>query len=168
MCITFDDGYADNCCAALPLLIEQGIHYGIPLLLLRLKESRSSMTCGWATGVSSPTRSINCELSRREIEIGFHTSYPCRIRLIGESDRLIDEIVTARNELEAALGQRLRYFAFPFGALEDLSVEAFELVRAACYEGVCSGFGGWNCPETIPSTFGVTAPTECLAWPRTD
>ena len=30
------------------------------------------------------------------------------------------------------------------------SAEAFDLVRAAGYEGVCSSYGGWNCPGDDP------------------
>jgi hypothetical protein len=54
--------------------------------------------------------------------------------------------VAARDDLQDAIGARVRYFAFPFGLHCNLSAPAFHLAREAGYEGVCSAYGGYNFP----------------------
>jgi peptidoglycan/xylan/chitin deacetylase (PgdA/CDA1 family) len=152
VCITFDDGYADNCKVALPLLIDEGIpctYFVVAAGALKGKPFDHDVQMG---NGHLPPNSIGQlrELSRRGIEIGAHTRTHPNLGLIEDRERLIDEVVTARNDLEAALGERVRYFAFPFGAFEDMSAEAFDLARAAGYEGICSSYGGWNAPGDDP------------------
>ncbi len=55
-------------------------------------------------------------------------------------------MVAAGEELQAALGRPVRYFAFPFGLHANLNAAAFALARGAGYEAVCSGYGGFNFP----------------------
>jgi hypothetical protein len=61
-------------------------------------------------------------------------------------EQLFDEIVGAKQELEAALVREVPYFAFPFGQLSDLSPAAFQVAFEAGYLGVCSAYGGYNWP----------------------
>ena len=56
------------------------------------------------------------------------------------------EVVTAGEELRAALGRPVRYFAFPYGQYANLNPAVFALAREAGYEGVCSAYGGFNYP----------------------
>ena len=52
----------------------------------------------------------------------------------------------ARRELQRLAGAPVRYFAFPYGQHGNLTREAFEVARAAGYDGVCSAYGGYNFP----------------------
>jgi peptidoglycan/xylan/chitin deacetylase (PgdA/CDA1 family) len=85
-------------------------------------------------------------LSAAGIEIGAHTRTHADLGRVTDRDQLYDELVVARDDLQAAVGQRIRYFAFPFGTHRNLSVAAFEMARAAGYEAVCSAYGGYNFP----------------------
>ena len=47
-------------------------------------------------------------------------------------------------ELQAALGQPVRYFAFPYGMPKNLNARAFQMAFEYGYEGVCSAWGDYN------------------------
>jgi peptidoglycan/xylan/chitin deacetylase (PgdA/CDA1 family) len=145
--ITFDDGYAENCALALPLLIRERIPccYFVsaqPVLDGKIFEHDLSMGNRFVTNTVSELR----DLSRAGIEIGHHTrTHPDMAQLTDEA-RLFDELVTSRNELQQAIGQEIRYFAFPFGRQENMSARAFHVARAAGYRALCSAYGGYNFP----------------------
>lgn len=145
--ITFDDGYADNFNHAIPLLIREGIPCtyfvtaapaidGVPF------EHDLATGKGLAPNTIEQLRS----LERSCIEVGAHSRTHADLGQISNQSRLHDEIVCARDDLEEALGKRIRYFAFPFGRPTNLSVEAIDLARKAGYEAVCSAYGGYNLP----------------------
>ncbi len=56
----------------------------------------------------------------------------------------------SKQELEAAIGREVRYFAFPFGLHENLSQQAFRLAHEAGFKGVCSAYGAYNWPGDDP------------------
>lgn len=149
--ISFDDGYEDNCRAALPILIEERIpcvYFVTTRAVLTGDAFEHDVRLGhrFAPNTVEQLR----ELSRLGIEIGAHTRTHLDLGRVVNRRQLIDEVVTAREELEAAVGQRIRYFAFPFGRPENLSVDAFHLTQVAGYDGVCSAYGGWNYPGDNP------------------
>ncbi len=63
---------------------------------------------------------------------------------------LRDELLVAKHELESIAGRPVRYFAFPFGQLTNLSPAAFQYARRAGYEAACSAYGGYNFPGGDP------------------
>jgi len=149
--ITFDDGYADNCHHAIPLLVKERIPctyfvtlgnvlsgepfphdvaLGNPLLPNSLEELRAMAAAG--------------------IEIGAHTRTHPDLGKMTDSRQLHDEVVEAGRELADAVKQPVRYFAFPFGQLPNLNREVFRIAREAGYEGVCSAYGGVNLPGGDP------------------
>lgn len=145
--ITFDDGYADNCQQALPLLIREKI----PCTYF---VSNSQVFDGLpfphdkATGRRFASNSVVelRELAAAGIEIGAHTRTHCDLGTIKDSDVLFDEVVTAGEELQAAIRKPVRYFAFPYGQFANLNRQVFHLAHEAGYEGVCSAYGGYNLP----------------------
>jgi peptidoglycan/xylan/chitin deacetylase (PgdA/CDA1 family) len=152
VCITFDDGYADNCLAALPFLIEQRVpctYFVTTDAVLEGKLFEHDLQMG-NTHLAVNTIHQLRDMSRSGIEIGAHTRGHADMGRITDPHRMFDEVVIARNELEAVLGERVRYFAFPFGDLENLNVQAFDMALEAGYEGVCSAYGGWNYPGDNP------------------
>jgi peptidoglycan/xylan/chitin deacetylase (PgdA/CDA1 family) len=86
------------------------------------------------------------EMARQGIEIGAHTRTHADLGSTFDPAVLHDELVAARDDLQAALGHRVRYFAFPFGRHENLSARAIHLAREAGFAGVCSAYGGYNYP----------------------
>jgi peptidoglycan/xylan/chitin deacetylase (PgdA/CDA1 family) len=85
-------------------------------------------------------------LAQAGIEIGCHTRTHADLGQVHDRGRLMDEVVTAGEELQAALGRPVRYFAFPYGQHANLNVDAFHLAYEAGYEAVCSAYGGLNFP----------------------
>ena len=99
------------------------------------------------------------------IEIGAHTFTHANLGAIGDPRLLHREVVSAREELQKALGRPIRYFAFPYGLHANLSRAAFALSEAAGYSGVCSAYGGFNFPGDDPfhlQRIPADAPMICM------
>ena len=145
-CITFDDGYRDNCDTAIPLLLERELPFtyfvatqhmltgtpfahdvadGQPLAPNRPEDLVEMVNCGAELGAHSRSHADLGPLSTAQLE---------------------DEIRGSQQDLADALGVRVRYFAFPYGLPNNMSTEAFRVAFAAGFEGVCSAYGGYNFP----------------------
>jgi peptidoglycan/xylan/chitin deacetylase (PgdA/CDA1 family) len=148
VCITFDDGYGDNCRVALPLLVEERIpctYFVTTNAVLGGMPFTHDTDMGNYDLVPNTIEQLR-HWSQAGIDIGAHTRTHADLGRVADRGLLVDEIATARTELEAALGREVRYFAFPFGSPENLSREAFDVARAAGYAGACSAYGRWNHP----------------------
>lgn len=146
--ITFDDGYADNCNRALPLLIEQRIPCTYFVTSRHVLEGLP-FAHDLALGQPHSPNTIEQlrEMSRAGIEIGAHTRTHADVGRLTDPEEIYDEVVTARVELQHAIGCTIRYFAYPFGQPANLDRLSYHLARAAGYDGVCSAYGGFNFPE---------------------
>ncbi len=145
--ITFDDGYAENCEQALPLLISRRIPctYFVTSHYLLTGEPFPHDV---ARGTPLPPNTIAqlSSLAAAGIEIGGHTRTHADLGKINTQQQLHDEIVGGRDDLEQALGINIRRFAFPFGLHANLNAAAFHIAREAGFAGVCSAYGGYNLP----------------------
>lgn len=142
---TFDDGYAENCRFALPLLIRyriptvyfvstghirsgqpfaHDVHAGRPLAVNTVEELRSAADGG--------------------IEIGLHTRNHVDFSKLSDVRVIRQEICDAKDELEQMIGQPVRYFAVPFGLPEQLTRDVIDITTEAGLSGFCSAFGGYN------------------------
>lgn len=145
--ITFDDGYADNCSRALPLLIEEQIPCTYFVTANHVFEGLPfphDVSTGRQFAPNTLEQLRN--LADAGIEIGAHTRTHADLGRIADHDRLYDEIVTAGEELARGVGRPIRYFAFPYGLHANLNAAAFRIAREAGYAGVCSAYGGYNLP----------------------
>ena len=143
--ITFDDGYADNCQWALPMLIEQKVPvtYFVTLdFIMTGKPFPHDVEAG------RPLRPNTIEsirsLAAAGVEIGAHTRTHPNLGKLDDRTKMYDEVIKATQELESLLDTKIRYFAFPFGQKEHLSKSAAEMLKAAGMQGVCSTLKGWN------------------------
>jgi peptidoglycan/xylan/chitin deacetylase (PgdA/CDA1 family) len=151
VCITFDDGYADNCLTALPLLVRRRIpctYFVTTENVLNQTPFAHDLKLG-ASPRPNTTGQIRA-LAEAGIEIGGHTRTHADLGALGRRDRLWDEIVLAADELSAIAGRPIRHFAFPFGQHKNLSPLAFALAEEAGFDGVCSAYGGYNLPGDDP------------------
>ena len=149
--ITFDDGYAENCDDALPWLVEQQIPCTYFVTTGNALDGRPFLH-DVAMGNRFPPNTLGQlrELAAAGIEIGGHTRTHADLGAVRDLDTLHDEVVVAGGDLSQAIGQAVRYFAFPFGLHENLHPEAFRMAREAGYRGVCSAYGGYNHPGDDP------------------
>ncbi len=147
VCITFDDGYEDNCDVAIPLMIEEEVPctYFVTTDPV-LQQHGFAHDIAMGNNLRPNTVAQLREMASAGIEIGAHTRTHADIGSIRSPQVLNDEIVTARNDLEDAIGTGIRYFAFPFGDYDNLSESAFQLARDANFEAVFSNYGGYNFP----------------------
>ena len=91
-----------------------------------------------------PIREAESALSQAGVEIGSHTRHHVDLAKIDEPTLLHDEVITASQDLEQAIGQKIRYFAFPFGQKCNLNPQVFESLKANGFAGACSAYGGLN------------------------
>ncbi len=145
--ITFDDGYADNCREAIPLLVKERIPctYFVTLHNVRTQEPFSHDLVMGNRFLPNSLEQLRA-MAAAGIEIGSHAYTHIDLGAISDPRLLGYEVVNAGEELQAAIGRRVRYFAFPYGQPAHLPPAAFELARQAGYAGVCSAFGGMNHP----------------------
>lgn len=149
--ITFDDGYADNCDRALPLLIAEKIPCTYFVSLRNVLKGKP-FPHDLRHGASCRPNSIAqlCWMAQHGIEIGAHTRTHADLGRITDECKLYDEVVVAGEELQAAVGRPVRYFSFPFGLPNNLNRRAFQMAYEYGYEGVCSAYGDYNFPGDDP------------------
>lgn len=145
--ITFDDGYAENCEQALPLLIRERIPFTYFVASRFVLEGRPFPHDVEAGRLLSPNTPEQIrELAQAGAEIGSHTRTHSDLGHDLDERALRDEILGAREDLAAMTGRPVRYFAFPYGQPCNLNAEAFLLAREASFEAACSAYGGYNLP----------------------
>ena len=149
--ITFDDGYADNCRFALPLLLAERVPFTY-FVTTRNVITGEPFQHDVASGCPLAPNTVDQirDLARAGVEIGAHTRTHPNLGAIDDPDRLYDEIVGGRQELEQIAETEVRYFAFPFGQHDNLNRHAFRLARDEGFAGVCSAYGGFNFPGDDP------------------
>jgi peptidoglycan/xylan/chitin deacetylase (PgdA/CDA1 family) len=145
--ITFDDGYAENCQQAVPLLVKERVPctYFVTVRNVLKGEVFSHDLVHGCPAAPNTLEQLRA-MADAGIEIGAHTYTHADLGPITDRRLLRFEVITAGEELQAAVGRPIRYFAFPYGRHENLNREAFELAHQAGYDGVCSAYGGVNFP----------------------
>jgi peptidoglycan/xylan/chitin deacetylase (PgdA/CDA1 family) len=148
--ITFDDGYAENCRHAIPLLIKRRIPCTYFATLWNVQRGQP-FAHDQALGYNFPPNTIDQlrAMADAGIEIGAHCRHHEDLALV-DRDRLYDEIVVAGGELARLVAHPIRYIAFPFGHYLNIRTDALDMARAAGYLGFCSGYGGYNFPGEDP------------------
>ncbi len=125
--ITFDDGYADN------------FEYGFGLL------ARYGM-CGTffiiSQNIGEPSwldaQQLR-EMSGSGMEIGAHTRTHARLPELS-TEEVEEEVSGSKKDLEKLLGAPVTSFAYPYGLLNELSVD---MVRKSGYRVACTTRTGW-------------------------
>lgn len=153
--ITFDDGYGENCDAAIPLLVERRIPTTY-FVATRFVQNQTPFPHDVKAGAPLRPNTISelRAMADAGVEIGAHTRTHADLGDPRNADRIEDELLGSIDDLEAWLGRRPRYFAFPYGLPENLSPAAMALARRAGIEGVCSAYGAYNLPEHVSDSLG--------------
>ena len=143
--ITFDDGYADNCAFALPMLLERKIpvtYFVTTYHTTQNKPFPHDVELGQSLAPNSP-EALRA-MAESGIEIGGHTRNHADLGSLTDPEELFDEVITATREMEQVIGKKIRYFAFPFGQVKNLNRSVFEMLKEEGFLGVCSAYGGMN------------------------
>lgn len=154
--LTFDDGYAENCESAIPLLLRRHIPFTYFITTQNVRE-QASFTHDVNAGQPLKPNSI-AELRAMAdagAEIGAHTRTHPDLGSSTDAAWLDDEIAGSKEDLEQWIGRRVRYFAFPFGMPENTTPEAFAAIARAGFEGVCTAYGAYNLPERVRQDLGA-------------
>lgn len=161
--LTFDDGYQVNFLSLRSVTEATGIPVSLFVCTGFLEQT--PLPHDQRRGqLSFPT--LNGEqlgyLARNGVEIGSHTRthFDC-----GTGDRVVleEEIMGAKSDLQQRLGQRVRFFAFPFGKPRNISTIAMQLARSN-YEYVLSCFGGENVTHAGCETHLLRKNLESDVW----
>jgi peptidoglycan/xylan/chitin deacetylase (PgdA/CDA1 family) len=150
-CITFDDGYADNCQSAIPWLLAEGVPFTYFVATDHIREGRPfahDVRQGQPLAPNTPEQL--CELAAAGVELGAHTRGHVDLGSIEDEEQLYNEVVGSKRDLEAMIDQAVRYFAFPYGLKANMSEAAFRVAFCAGYWGVCSAYGDYNLPGDDP------------------
>lgn len=147
VCITFDDGYADNSREALPWLLDEKIPFTYFVATEHIATGKP-FAHDEEAGVPLAPNSVEelRILADAGVELGAHTRTHADCGTITDEQQLYKEIVGSKRDLEAMINRPVRYFAFPYGLHENLSQAAFRLAFRAGFWGVCSAYGGYNFP----------------------
>ena len=142
---TFDDGYAENCDFALPLLVEHRVPCTYFVTTSNIRDQKP-FPHDVQAGVNLPVNSVAQlrQAASAGIEIGLHTRSHVDFSRVHDARVVHHEIVDAKDELEQMIGRAVRYFAFPYGMPWQLTQAAIEAVHAAGLAGFCSAYGGYN------------------------
>ena len=147
LCVTFDDGYAENCDWALPELLNRQIPTAYFVTTSNVAE-QNSFSHDVRNGKDLAVNSVSQirDFANRGIEIGSHTQTHLDLGLPHRREVLVAEIRDSRSQLQDWTGQSIDYFAFPYGLPENISQAAIDMVYEAGYKGFVSAYGGWNWP----------------------
>jgi peptidoglycan/xylan/chitin deacetylase (PgdA/CDA1 family) len=149
--ITFDDGYAENCDAAVPWLIDQNVPFTYFVSTRHVLESQPfdhDLERNCPLPPNSPDQLA--AMAAAGVELGAHTRRHVDLGAIDDEAVLYDEIVGSKRDLEQIIDRPIRYFAFPYGLQRNLSQAGFRMAFQAGFWGVCSAYGGYNYPGDDP------------------
>lgn len=142
--ITFDDGYANNLAAC-----EELQHRGMCATWFIVSGS-IGQTPAWPATARPEGRLLDVaelrEMNSAGMEIGSHTVNHVRLTEVDENRRRF-ELEYSRRQIEDALGNQVRSFAYPYGAWDDACVTA---VRDAGYDCACTTRTGWALRDGDP------------------
>jgi peptidoglycan/xylan/chitin deacetylase (PgdA/CDA1 family) len=146
LAITFDDCYRDNLFAA-RILAEFGLHatFFVPTAYVD-----TNHVFAWdmhLPRMPNLTWDDLREMVRLGFEIGSHTVTHANLGRLG-LEQATEELARSKAILEKQLSRPVRWFAYPFGGVENLPPEFEPLIDQVGYEGCLSGFGGFVVPET--------------------
>jgi peptidoglycan/xylan/chitin deacetylase (PgdA/CDA1 family) len=109
LCITFDDGYADNLYAAAPLLNKANLPFTVFISTDFIKNR--------INGFLSPTE-LKELANLPGVTIGSHGASHCDLTRCG-SKKLKEELISSKLYLEDLLGRPINSISYPFGKISD-------------------------------------------------
>lgn len=143
--VTFDDGYRDNYEHASPILLQHRVPAAFFVNTGMLGTDRAFEHDLEQMGRAVPVMTWEQveELKREGFTIGSHTVNHIDCGRV-DSETLRRELEVSKAELEERLGLEEVYFAYPFGARDNITPEGIEMVREIGYACCASAYNGLN------------------------
>ena len=130
--ITFDDGYAENCEFAMPMLVERRIPVTYFVTTFHTTEQQPfAHDVERETPLAANTIESLRALDLAGVEIAGHSRNHLDLGKISCEKTLVDEVLTASQEMEDLIGRKLRYFAFPFGQARVIGARPADALKQA-------------------------------------
>lgn len=154
--LTFDDAYENFYEYALPVLQK----HGFPAMVYAIS-SLLGQPAAWlaADNLSTPplmSASRLRQLRSAGIDIGSHSV--SHVQLAEQStERIREEVIRSKADLEDALGERIDHFCYPYGSHDMRTVE---IVAEAGYRSATTCERAPALPEDDP----LTLPRKAVAW----
>ena len=144
--ITFDDGWDNTYTTAYPILRRYNLPATVFIIPDRvdLEPDRPR-----SDGRRHMTWDQIRELYHNGISIGAHTLSHRSLTTLA-LDEVRHELVESKVRLEQQLGQPVRFFAYPFGALRDINRDIVQLVAESGYAAAVTSLSGTNGRHTNP------------------
>lgn len=145
--LSFDDGFKNQLSNGVPVLRK----LNIPALFFVTTNYVSSSyeeACDYSRRLdrSEVVKTLSWDdlqrMNRWGFEIGCHTRTHARLSDIDADDQLRKEVLGSKKMIEDRLGDACKYISWPFGAREDISEAAIELIRQSGYQACFGGFRG--------------------------
>ena len=138
--VTFDDGFADTCERAIPILQA----HDVPATMFAVS-GRLARDNEWMHERGAPRRAIMSPSQMRDLEavgvtVGSHTATHPRLTEL-RPEQVAQELRESKQQLEDLLGRSVRYFAYPYGLY---NAEIRDAVQASGYRAACSTRAGFN------------------------
>lgn len=138
--LTFDDGFRDSYLNALPVLRA----YGFPATVF-VVSGLMGQTNKWMAKRGCPERDLATadelrDMAENGIDIGSHTMSHAALDAV-DPETMSREVSVSKEEIEQRLGKQVRFFAYPYGRLNEAARDA---VAAAGYAAACSTRSGFN------------------------
>ncbi|TWT89697.1 Polysaccharide deacetylase [Pseudobythopirellula maris] len=166
-CITFDDGYADNCDYAIPLLLRNRVPF---TYFVSTENMIHGLPFSHDEARGEPLRPNTIEelraMASAGVEIGAHTRSHAHLGRSRDHDWLVEEIAGSKCDLETRLESEVRYFAFPYGTPDTLTSAALSVAREAGFHGACAAYGGYNLPGECDDAFLIQRIHADPEWAR--
>lgn len=143
--VTFDDGYRDNYEHASPILLQHRVPAAFFVNTGMLGTDRAFEHDLDQMGRAVPVMTWEQveELKKEGFTIGSHTVNHIDCGRV-DSETLRRELELSKAELEDRLGLEDVYFAYPFGARDNITPEGVEMVKEIGYACCASAYNGLN------------------------
>jgi len=165
VCVTFDDGYADNFYNALPILKQ----FHIPATIFVTSGMiGKKIPFYWDTNMNKNDqgRALNkielIKLAKEPlIKIGSHTITHPHLTALSVMDQE-KEIAESKIKLENIIKKTIKGFSYPFGTKKDYSKETVSTVKKTGYKYACANF----CHSVVESSDPYVLPRIIVRnWP---
>jgi peptidoglycan/xylan/chitin deacetylase (PgdA/CDA1 family) len=147
--LSFDDGFRNIITNAFPILKRQNVPaiFFVPTSLIEADAAQTKHYCLITTKYPAVIGMAGWDDLRRAVDAGFeigsHTKTHARLSDIsGDPQRMRDEVLGSKQELERRLGVACNYISWPYGTMRDIDAPSLSSIEHAGYRACFSAVRG--------------------------